>query len=75
MKRKDKSCEIDEIPHRVSLLLRSVPGKAKLAFAALRASPAVLSMIGPSLKKKKPWRLSKIEGFILKNRVPHLWPT
>jgi hypothetical protein len=30
-----------------------VPGKAKLAFAGLRASPAVLSMIGPSLKKNK----------------------
>ncbi len=59
MKTKDKTCEIDEIPHRVPTLLGSVPGKAKLAFAALRASPAVLSMIGPSLKTREKFLLSK----------------
>jgi len=33
-------------------------------------------LIGPSLiKKKKLWRLPKIEGSILKYRVPPLWPT
>jgi hypothetical protein len=26
-------------------------------------------------KKMKPWRLFKVEGFVLKYRVPHLWPT
>ncbi len=31
--------------------------------------------IGPSLKKMKLWRLPKIEGSILKYRVPPLWPT
>jgi hypothetical protein len=32
-------------------------------------------LIGPSLKKKKIWRLPKVEGFIFKYRVPLLWPT
>jgi hypothetical protein len=28
-----------------------------------------------TLKKKNLWKLPKIEGSILKDRVPHLWPT
>jgi hypothetical protein len=32
-------------------------------------------LIDPSLKKKKLWRLPKVEGSILKYRVPPLWPT
>jgi hypothetical protein len=33
-------------------------------------------LIGPSFqKKKKQWRLPKIEGFILKYIIPPLWPT
>jgi hypothetical protein len=52
MKTKDKSCEIDEIPHKSAYSEGVCPEKAKLVFAALRTSPAVLSMIGPSLKNK-----------------------
>jgi hypothetical protein len=33
------------------------------------------NLIGPSLKKNKIWTLPRIEGFILKYRVPLLWPT
>jgi len=33
------------------------------------------NLIGPSLKKMKLWRLLKIEGSILKYRVPPFWPT
>jgi hypothetical protein len=32
-------------------------------------------LIGPSLKKNKIWKLPIIEGFILKYKVPLLWPT
>jgi hypothetical protein len=32
-------------------------------------------LIGPSLQKKKLWKLPKIKGFILKYKVPPLWPT
>jgi hypothetical protein len=35
-----------------------------------------INVIDPSLKKrKKPWWLPKIEGFILKYKVPPFWPT
>jgi hypothetical protein len=61
--------------HRECLLLGSVPGKAKLAFAALRASPAVISMIGPSLKKKKTLKAPQNRRFYFEDRVPHLWPS
>jgi hypothetical protein len=33
------------------------------------------NLIGPSLKKKKLWRLPKIEGSIFKYSVPPHWPT
>ncbi len=32
-------------------------------------------MIGPSLKKMNLWRLPKVDGSILKYRVPPLGPT
>jgi hypothetical protein len=32
-------------------------------------------LVDPSLKKIKLWRLPKIEGSILKYKVPPIWPT
>jgi len=46
-----------------------------LEFIAPWTLEACLKSPSKYLKKLKPWKLPKIKGFILKFRVPPLWPS